>query len=178
MIQHVFIAVVLYSLFALQLGWVSQLDSLAFAVWLPGLGFLLCANVAGGKARLAWAAILGLFTDCLSLDQLGINVLITTFLAMIVTSLRSGRVHSGSLLVTSFLTTFFWRFIQQISLSILGYHGNQIEHDFLLAFKNAAANCAVVLIVLMPIFAGRFVLGPRSGSSLSLRNRWTMLTDQ
>ena len=180
MIRNALFAIILYGLLTSQLGWSHTLSSSPLPVWLPALALIACVELTDGVMLVVWSAAVGLLTDCLSLDQVGINVLITTILATAILILRrEGRISTiTSVVVTTLLTTFIWRFVL---ISVLGLFEEMpltFDKVAILAIKNSASNCVIAWVVMLAITLWRSTFTRDLGPTLSLRNRWTMLTDQ
>ena len=179
MIRNMLFAIVLYVLLSLQLGWSPNLAGSSIPVWLPALALIACLEMTDGVMLLVWSAAVGLLTDSLSLDQLGINVLITTLLATAILFLRSEERTPTitSVVVTTLMTTLIWRLTLVSVLDFLEDRTSPFETLAIVAIKNSIANGVIAWAFMVAITLRRNMFTRDLGPTLSLRNRWTMLTN-
>lgn len=180
MIRHLLLILFVYGLLTIQVGCSRELSSSLLPVWLPGLALMLCLEFSTGAMLLAWTACVGLLTDCLSVDPLGTNAIIATVIGIMVTLIRAeGRVSTiTSVVVTTLLTTFVWRFASMTVLSLVETQSINLEKFAQIAIKNSLSNAAVAWALMLLMTFWRLMGARDAGPSLSLRNRWTMLTNQ
>lgn len=178
MVQQAFIACLIYLSLVLQASWHDASVYSQIPIWLPGIAFVACHSLTRGTSSLVWSGILGFGLDCLGADQMGMNLAIITMISLGTLVLRSGERQPTILLygLFAFVSTFLWR------AAVLAIHC-RLDHQTLpLAsiLAMAALNGLSVAVVIVTSQTLHFLLtrglSPRRSSTVSLSNRWSMLT--
>ena len=176
--RQAIIACLIYLSLVLQASGRDGLTYFGMQIWLPGIAFVACHSLTNGTASLVWSGILGFGLDCLGTEQMGMNLAIITLISLGILLVRSGERQPTILLygLFGFVSTFLWR------AAVLAIHC-RLDHQLLpltSILTMAASNGLSVAVVIVTCRTLQFLLrrgfSPRRTSTVSLSNRWSMLT--
>ena len=176
--RHLAIACLIYTVLVLQPSTTSVFSNVSIRLWLPGLAVVACVLMFDGIASLAWAAVLGFGVDCQSVDKLGVHLVIATLVASVLITIRSDSRSQGPVAVAAFVFggAFVWRTLAWIAHGLLDGRSIDLTQLAMCACFDAVCTSAVVAVLLL---TGRMLIGvfrPQRALSVSLGNRWSMLT--
>lgn len=180
MARRLTLACLIYAALAWQPGLETCLREFPFRIWLPGLALAGCLLLAHDSERLVWAGLLGFGIDCLSGQRLGIHLILTTLVGILLSVCIGIRSSPGPLSVgfIVFAGTTLWR---GGSAALHGILEGQSSEFVNLARSASADGLLTALIAFVLAFIGRLCVSaaqPTQRSSLSLKNRWSMLTGE
>ena len=178
MSRVLFLLCVIYGALVMQSNLLSAPLDESWPIWLPGLALASCMVSAESTTAIVCAALLGLGVDGLDQNQLGIHTVFTTLIATAFVLFNGNRDASGlvSVSLTIFVSTFCWR------AGSTGIHAYLDHRTLDLA---AVVTAPAIEAAVTGIFGGVMVLfnnlprtirQPHRPKSVSLANRWTMLT--
>lgn len=180
MVRHLAIAWMVYAALVLQPGASGDIAIRCFCPWIPGIVVVACALVFEGPASLIWAAILGLGVDCLSVNRPGIHLVLATLTVSGIAALRSDHRSAGviSVGVLVFGASFVWRMAASVVNALLDRHPFDIAN---LASSASGDGGGTALIAIAGMVGWRLTISAfrsQNLSSISLNNRWSMLTEK
>jgi cell shape-determining protein MreD len=176
--RHLAIACLIYTVLVLQPSTTSDFAAVSIRLWLPGMAVVACVLMFDGAASLVWAGILGLGIDCQSVDKLGVHLVIATLVVSVLITMRADSRSPGSVAVAAFVfgATFVWRTAAWIAHGLLDGRSIDVSQLGVCASFDAVCTSASVLALSL---TGRMLMkavSPQQDSSVSLGNRWSMLT--
>ena len=178
MVRHLTIACSIYASLVIQASWNPDLILTPFRLWLPGFAFLVCLACTRGIVCLIWSAILGLGVDCLAGDRMGVNVVIVTLLTTGLLFIRSDDRQPTMILhgVLAFVAIVLWRGSALFVRSLLDHQPYEFRTAFTLACSNGLSAAVIVIAVIFLHRLLKNAFSPRQAATISLTNRWSMLT--
>lgn len=176
--RQTIIACLIYLSLVLQAGLHDGLVYSQFPIWLPGIAFVACHSLTRGTTSLVWSGILGFGLDCLGADQMGMNLVAITLISFATLILRSGERQPTILLygLFAFVSTFLWRAAVLAIHCRLDHQPLPLESILAMAALNGLSVAVVIVIYRTLHFLLTRGLSPRRTPTVSLSNRWSMLT--
>lgn len=180
MVRNLAIVCLIYVVLVVQPSVSGELAVGSFRPWLPGIAVVACGLVVDGPASLLWAAFLGLGIDCQSVERPGINLIISTLIASAVIAFRTNDRSHGAIPVALFVfaASLAWRMAASIIHSFIDRQPPAIVN---LASSACWDGFSSALLTIAVMIAWRLLINsirPQSLSSMSLNNRWSMLTEK
>ena len=172
-------AVLIYLSLILQPAVENGLSSIGLQPWLPALALVFGVECVGGSFALIGATILGLGVDCLSNGHPGHHALNSTLIAAACLGINREMIASAlrQILEATFITA-IWRINAFMLDSIIAGTPISLNQIDRLALTNAISNTLMVIVFLSLIRFVRFLFSRNASDSISIDNRWTMLTDK
>ena len=168
--KHFIIAIFAYLALVLQAGWVDRFSVNELAPAFLPLVLVLVVFTINGGAAIAWGAVIGLLSDCLSPSAMGVDMLTATLLVFVAQRVLSGKARdpvtptasAGQFVLTTFLLTESMLLLSAASRIVLT--GRTIGAELLFS-KTAATACYSSAIGLTFLLAGRMIARLLPGDS-------------
>jgi rod shape-determining protein MreD len=178
--RHLVIVCLIYMALVFQTSLSNGSNQSAIQPWLPGLALAACVLLTDSSASLVWAGLLGLGVDCLADSHLGVNLIVTILVVSGLVALRRETRSQGIMMIgiSLFAGTFLWR----TAIATINAHLDRrpIDLSQLIIVPLTSAFSSTLIVVSM-VIVGRMAMTIVRGqptSSVSLANRWSMLTGE
>ncbi|WP_010582955.1 hypothetical protein [Schlesneria paludicola] len=167
-----------YCVLVLQSNLISAPLDLSMPVWLPGLALVGCEAIANPTAAVLCAAVMGLGVDGLDQNQLGIHTVLTTLIAAVLVTINRHRSRYGVVwfAMTVFISTFCWRAGSTLIHEYLDRRSYDLNPTVVTPATEAAATAFVGAFLILVVSLPQTFRKTARPKSVSLTNRWTMLT--
>jgi rod shape-determining protein MreD len=179
MMSHLVTACLIYLSLVLQSCVASDIAIHSFRPWFPGLVLAACVLRHGNVAGIVWAGILGFAVDGLSAERLGVHLVVTTFVAMGLLVAREESSSYGTMLtgIFVFAGTLIWRLASMTTHATLAGRDLNVQETLSITVGDAVYSSAITVVFTM-LFLRLWRVSGRgeTSTSISLKNRWTMLT--
>ncbi len=149
-----------------------------FRPWLPGIVLVASVVLTEGMVSVIWAGILGFGVDCLSIERLGVHLVVATAVAVGIILVRNDERPHGVILFGSlvFSATFLWRSLAAVIHGILDRSAFDFSSVSGFALIEAISTAGLVVGAMLCCRLVIRVLKPKEQSSIVLANRWSMLS--
>ena len=178
MTRHLAVACLIYLALAVQPSLGSGLVFPLFRPWLPGIAVVVCVMLTDGAMSFVWPGVLGLAIDSLSGDRLGVHVIAATIVAIAIKTLQPNGWSRSIVVIGAFTLfgTFLWRSMAAMSHSYQYRYAIDLTRCLVPALIEGFSTTALLVGILLTCRLLMNAIRPRQTSSMSLTNRWSMLT--
>ena len=176
--SHLVTACLIYISLIAQSCVASDLAFHHFRPWFPGIVLAISVLLHAETAGLIWAGILGLAVDCLSGERLGVNLVISTFVAMGLMMTRHDIDSNRPVLLCVFVFagTLLWRFVSMSTRAVLDGRDAMIHDIFTIAFGDSIYSTVLIsALVLSFCLTWKAFARRETTTSITFSNRWAML---